>query len=376
MGSFGAQDFRKSWPTIRNLALITAAGSLLSGCAEPANCDFYIVVCVDAGEEAPTSSAVNGSVDQIGTTGADSIANEATGSETPQDSSAETSGTGPEATDPIVINATSITRYEAQTADGSGGYLADVSYDSATDSFSVIGLAFDGTGVYTRSSVLPTLSTQNSRSVYAVYESPVLYSNPDTGQNIDQQQYVAIYAVSDNLTVDQDGNTVPTTRFSIVRSGSFSDLGFGGFVYERNGEVAIPVTGQVEYAGEYAGIRVFDQDTRLSYVNGSMNLAIDFDGFSGDSAISGSIFDRTYFNEDGVQLNTLDDVVTFDVGSGILYDNGEFSGSLESASEAGTYYAVIGGDAADEVVGVIVLETLDPDQPLEQETGGFILYAE
>ena len=72
----------------------------------------------------------------------------------------------------------------------------------------------------------------------------------------------------------------------------------------------------------------------------------------------------------------------FAVGPGVLDNNGEAEGALGStinsngsleALESGNYYAVISGDDADEVVGVIVV-TASVNGVTVRETGGFILY--
>lgn len=286
---------------------------------------------------------------------------------------------------------TSIFRYEAEN-DAGGGYVQDVSYDAATDTFTVDNLAFDGFNSYTRDTVVATLSDTGNPTVYAVYEGAETVQDSLTGNTIDQFQYRAIYGVSAN-TVVVDGVELPQSRFAIVRTGSYVDYGFGGFVYERNGSVVLPTTGQAVYLGDYAGIRVFQNAGGVEYVTGEMEIAIDFDDFNDGDAVRGVIYDREFFEEDGtaIPLGTdpgqLPDAnVTFAVGPNSTTENGEISGGLSSYTldengvvtvyESGTYYGIIGGPNADEVVGIVVLESEDPrvEGVNVQETGGFILY--
>ncbi len=79
----------------------------------------------------------------------------------------------------------------------------------------------------------------------------------------------------------------------------------------------------------------------------------------------------------------------FNVGPGVMDANGEIRGFLDSSVvdysgerptsvvyEDGKYYAIVSGENADEVVGVIVVESEDArvDGVTVRETGGFILY--
>jgi hypothetical protein len=89
---------------------------------------------------------------------------------------------------------------------------------------------------------------------------------------------------------------------------------------------------------------------------------------------------------DLTQLPTL----RFRVGPNAIDANGEIRGFLDSTVvdyrsdgppsvityETGNYYAIVAGPNADEVVGIIVIESLDPafTNVTVRETGGFILY--
>jgi hypothetical protein len=185
---------------------------------------------------------------------------------------------------------------------------------------------------------------------------------------------------------------VARSRFAIVRTGSYQDYGFGGFVYERNGEVKLPTTGQATYRGDYAGIRVFQNLTNLEYTSADLKIDVDFDDFNTGSGVKGVLTNRKVFSVDGspVTTGTGDGMLAapplrFVIQPGVLDTNGEMTGSVESrifkegkleVYEAGKYYGIIGGPGANEIVGVIVMESEDPrfEGVTAQETGGFIVY--
>ena len=70
------------------------------------------------------------------------------------------------------------------------GYAQDYTYDAKTDKFKIDNLAFDGGNTYKRSASLPNLGAAR------VYEAASSYADPQTGQNIDQLSYRALYGVS------------------------------------------------------------------------------------------------------------------------------------------------------------------------------------
>ncbi|HVG46845.1 MAG TPA: hypothetical protein VM899_01715, partial [Rubellimicrobium sp.] len=288
-------------------------------------------------------------------------------------------------------NGGSISRSEEQD-DAGGGYIQDVSYDRKSDTFFVDNLAFDGDNVYTRDEDVPTLSDKGDRARYRVYEGDEVTRDPQNGQAIGQATYRAIYGESENRTDSGE----PRTSFAIVRTGSYVDYGFGGFVYERNGGVDLPTNGQAAYAGDYAGLRTFsgvEAGDRMEYTTGAVNIAIDFRDFNEGRGVQGVISDRQAFDLQGNRIETgagedqlqLPDLI-FDVGPGTVSGNGELSNGLRSYAvndegtleeyEAGTYYAIVAGDNAQEIVGVFVVESDDPrfEDVTAQETGGFIVY--
>lgn len=294
----------------------------------------------------------------------------------------------------------SITRFErrnvgpevggaAPTVTGNG-FAKAYKYDDTNDTFTVDNLAFDGGNTYTRSTTVPT------KGPAAVYEAAPTYQDGQTGEQIDQFSYRALYGTS----------TTGRTHFAIVRTGAYVPYGFGGFIYSRTGGVVLPTEGQAQYTGTYAGLRDYDGKGGMDLTTGDMRMAIDFNDFNpaesgtGNGAgIQGFVTNRRVFDLDGnditgtvlaginakknpdIDLTALPTLV-FTVGPGVLDNNGEAEGELNSTInsngkavefEAGKYYAVLSGSKADEVAGVIVV-TSDAGGITVRETGGFILY--
>jgi hypothetical protein len=284
----------------------------------------------------------------------------------------------------------SITRFEAKNDTG-GGFVTDVSYNATNDTFTVDNIGFDGDNVYKRGVAV------SSMNGYAVYEANVVATDPVSGDPIGQiRPYRALLGISENSVGNDEA---PRTAFAIVRTGGYVNYGFGGFIYERNGSVVLPTSGQARFDGDYAGVRVFSGAGGLEYTRGDMTMAIDFDDFNTNRAIRGEIRNREAFDQDGVAIDVSgpDGLVlptlVFDVqaGSATLTSDGEFSGTLRSVKdngaggttlyEEGIYYGVIAGDLTDkndggEIVGIVVIESQDPRYSgvSAQETGGFILY--
>lgn len=277
-----------------------------------------------------------------------------------------------------------IKRREARDAKGSG-YAEALRYDSATDTFSVDNLGFDGDNSYSRGVAVGSLGP------YAVYESARVYQDDVTGTPIDQFTHRALYGVS------RSGQT----EFAVVRTGAYVGYGFGGFAYQRNGAVTLPTSGQATFSGAYAGLRDFEGRGGLEYTTGDMNVDIDFRDFNDGNAVKGYVTNRAIYDIDGndittevlTALNTKEKsshgalpVLRFVVGPGVMDANGEIVGALDSyvqpdaaalkQYEVGKYYAVVSGTEPDEVTGIIVVTSNDPryDGVTARETGGFILY--
>lgn len=326
----------------------------------------------------------------------------------------DTGGIGGDGSPPVTgtVNPTadaSIVRREALGAADSetqgNGFANNFRYDQVNDTFYVEGLAFDGDQPdgteYSRSSV--SLGTG-----FAAYEGPSTVQDSLTGVPINQLVHRIVFKRGN---AGPDGE--PLTELAIVRTGSYTNYGFGGFIYQRNGNVVLPTLGQAQYTGNYAGLRDFSGTGGIEYVTGDMDVSIDFNGFSGNctasrctDAVRGSVDNRRILNDAGVDITN--DVLTainaeknasisslpvlrFTIGTGVLDRNGEIIGRLDSNFrdnenrvvnyEQGNYYAIMAGDhtsltgGGGEIVGVIVVEGENSRSPGStfRETGGFIL---
>jgi hypothetical protein len=291
-------------------------------------------------------------------------------------------------------------RVDAAGENYGNGFAEDFIYDAANDTFEVDGLAFDGANVYTRDNQVASLGP------YEVYESANTFEDSDTGVVINQFLHRAIQGQSDT----------GSTRFAIVRTGSYVPYGFGGFLYERNGRVSIPTSGQAGFSGEYAGLRDFSGLGGLEYVTGEVDIAIDFedfndsDGLVGDG-VRGEVFNRRVLSLNGTDVTaTIIDainanvvgggpqldrngplpVLRFSLAPGLISPAGEIAGELGSTVltesgleefETGNYYAIISDSPtlpAGELVGIVVVTAEDPrfqdGGVTVRETGGFIAY--
>lgn len=279
----------------------------------------------------------------------------------------------------------SITRSEPTGGETGDGFVTTVSYtppdgSGGGDTFTVDNLPFDGGGAYSRDNEVPGT---NAIFPYAVYESAAQTLDPFNGQAVNQFQHKAIYFA--------DGNS----KFAIVRTGGYVDYGFGGFIYQRDGGVTLPTTGQASFTGDYMGLRDFDGIAGLEYTVAEMEINIDFEDFNDNGAVKGGLRNRQVYDtggnlitqtvvdalntENGTSLSELP-VVIIDVTTGAITANGEMQGTVRSvvgtdAFETGNYYAVLSGTNATEVVGIVTFTADDPrfDSVTVRETGGFII---
>ncbi|MBY5972769.1 hypothetical protein KUV28_10450 [Ferrimonas balearica] len=285
-----------------------------------------------------------------------------------------------------------IVRYEEMDGNGNGFALRPM-YQADSDSFSIDNLAFDGPNNYSRDDSVPSLGPAGGQGPFYVYEAAETVVDEVNGKVIDQLEYKAIYALS----------TSGATEAVVVRTGSYEEYGFGGFIYRRNdgNSVVIPTTGQARFDGDYSALRDFNGREGLEYAVGRIRLDIDFEDFDGDyaqDAIKGGIYDRRIYDTSGNDLTqsimdslnadaedtvyTSLPVISLNVGPNTIDANGEAVGSLGServvsgdAQEylAGNYYAILSGENPDEITGVVVVEGGDSrfDGVTVRETGVF-----
>lgn len=281
----------------------------------------------------------------------------------------------------------SIVRYEPENAATGAGLAKDPEYDAANDTFKVDNLPFDGDNIYARDDMTGT-ALEAQLGPFRVYENENFITDPVNGTTITQFQHKAVVAKSAS----------GKTELAIVRTGQYTDFGFGGFMYTRNGRVTLPASGFARYTGSYAGIRDFSGTSGVEFVSGTADVSIDFNDFNNGYAVDGTISDRRVFDvngndittaitaalatEHGVPFTSLP-VIQFKI-SNALDKNGEMLGSVNSKYfdangavaelETGQFYGIVAGSGATEVVGIIVVTSDDPRQDgiTVRETGGFI----
>ncbi|MEM7520507.1 MAG: hypothetical protein AAF307_05665 [Pseudomonadota bacterium] len=287
-------------------------------------------------------------------------------------------------------SSTSIFRREALDEDNGNGFARNISYNAEDDTFSVDNLPFDGTGPYIRGTAVGSFGD------YAVYEAVAQSNDAVTESTINQLTHRAIYGIS------RSGET----EFAIVRTGAYQGYGFGGFVYERNGTVILPTSGQARFDGTGAGLRDYIGRGGLDYIAADVQIALDFDDFNEDTgvfegAVDGFIFNKRIFNLDGddetastiarinegnnASLSAIPTTV-FSIGPNALDENGEITGEVTSpfgdnsgtAREygTGTYFGVVSGEGAEqEIVGIVVTESSTDTQGVTvRDTIGFTIY--
>lgn len=284
--------------------------------------------------------------------------------------------------------------------DAGNGFATGIAYDSESDTFSVDNIAFDGDRPYTRGTVVSSLnsSVPGASGEFQVYEGPTTAIDSASGEQVSQLTYRAVYGVSRNRVRDTDGTVTdtPATQFAIVRTGSYTDYGFGGFIYQRDSDVNLPNSLQATFSGKSGGLRDFSNRGGLQYTTADVRVDVDFDDFNdGDEirgdGVKGRIFNRRVIDLNGQDITnqvatTLGEDVTsipdavFIVAPDVLDNNGDLVTDLQSQLpgggiyEEGKFYAIVSGDSPDEIVGVFVLETDTGIDIRSRDTGGFIVY--
>lgn len=274
----------------------------------------------------------------------------------------------------------SLRKFEERNDATGTGFAQGFVYNAQADTFTVDNLAFDGDNVYQRVTFSDGAPIDLQARVYA--NSDTFNDTFGAGETAINQFLHRLIAQSSD-----DGNV----SYAIVRTGNYVNYGYGGFVYERNGAVDLPASGQAAYEGRYSGMRDFNDTAGLEYASGDVQMAIDFDDFESGEALRGRIANRRVFDLNGAEVTSqFTDglpVVVFTVGPGTLSADGSFAGTLSSFNadltevETGTYAGVLQGSNAEQAVGVVVLEgtttrtladgTVVADHSY-RETGGFI----
>ena len=295
----------------------------------------------------------------------------------------------------------SIVRYEPTKEQNDKGETVDGFAQDVTrhpdGTYTVDNLPFDADNVYHPSATQPNGGT----FPYTVYESASTVLDPVTQVPISQLEHRLLAGVS------RSGRT----EFAIVRTGSYGDYGFGGFVMKREGGVKLAKEEQATYTGDYAGLRDYNGFTGLEFTKGIMTIDIDLRDFNTGDAVKGQITNRHIYDINGQEITgdelaafhakydpdgegpqmTVLPTLYFGIGPGSIDGNGEIAGGLGNSVvnyggtgtdttvvpfEVGKYYALVSGDAADEIVGIIVIKSESPwaKGVTVRETGGFLLY--
>lgn len=258
-------------------------------------------------------------------------------------------------------------------------------YDAANDYLYVVNLPFDGTrdDPYIRVEPYP-MSNGHGR-----YKAIRVVEDPNTGQEIIQDPYQAVYGVS------ASGGS----EYVVVRTQNYIDEGYYGYVLQRNNFddagndmlLIMPTQGQAAYSGDYHGFRVFEGMSGMELVTGKATLSIDFDDFQHNPAVAFNIVDRRIFDVEGNNITT--DYPHYNAvvdGTSVAYHTDFYSeigenlnpdGTIEQGlvnsnleKFEGTHYGILSGAEASEVVGVIRSQH---EHPLDNtitiiENGGYI----
>jgi len=251
-----------------------------------------------------------------------------------------------------------------------GRNLESIAYDADTNKLTVAMFSLDSSPVdvvYKRNKALDV----NGYSAFSVQEDPL------------DRMFIALVAESADGKVE---------AAAVADGGQFNRF-FSGTYYARIGSASIPTTGQVSYAGKYAGISNLpaDGDNLLPVpggtdpelipgearrTRGDIFMNVNFD----DNAVNGSIYNRRFV--DGERLPSLDLVVPLDDAQN-LDENGEFLGDVEFSGRPdegaqGIFGGIIGGTDGADMAGVIYLDNIflsddARDSQFDSEVGVFVL---
>lgn len=247
----------------------------------------------------------------------------------------------------------------------------DMTYDPLTDELVLNNLPFDGDNTYARNAPLSAAIG----SPFGAYES--------VGGTSD---YYAVFRRSGS----------GYSQVGTVGTDQYVSFGFGGAAAQRlDGTGALPTANsQYLFTGEYAAVRtIIDPDTgsQLQYVAGTATIEVDVEDFDDTGAVEGIIADRTFFDNNGVQLTDLDDVDFISLATAdINFDNWTIASSTATAysradlssGASGSWQGLFAGPNGEEVAGIVVVSgsgpigidatTGDFEEVQVRETGGFI----
>lgn len=219
--------------------------------------------------------------------------------------------------------------------------MNNLRYDEDADQLVINNLPFDGAdGRYSRVS---------SRTVGAfnVYKSEQFDSRPF--------RYYAVFRRSDS------GNA----QVAAVGTDRYVGYGFGGATAQRlNNNVTMPDEGEYVFTGDYAAVRVRGGGKNEQYVSGDIRIDIDIRDFDTIGAVEGIINNRKLYRRNGTLVSEQNDYVALATAE-IDFAN---AGTVKSTATlieyvtadslaSGDWKAVFAGDNAEEMAGIIVLDS-------------------
>lgn len=202
---------------------------------------------------------------------------------------------------------------------------------------------------------------------FALYENADKVAfDPIDGDPIPQLDYLAVHQESAN----------GLTYVTIVASSAPDRHGLDGFVFGRNGGVTLPTTDQARYEGTYAGLRTFEEETRIETISADIVVTIDFENLNSAGAFTFSVTNRVATPETGptfalpdfggfAENFALDNQGEFEAegetgvqnSASFDPDSGEWTTTEGGISAgAGTIHGVLAGSNAQTIAGVLVLE--------------------
>lgn len=223
-------------------------------------------------------------------------------------------------------------------------------YNSGSDTITINNLPFDLNGTYTRVAAL-------DRNGFKAYMNDATIPG--------SHQYVALY------------NQTSAVRAGVVGTGAYVNYGYGGRMMGNSGTVTLPSTGQAQYQGNYAGIRVYETIGGLDYTDGTVDMNVDFLDFANTGAVDTVVSNRHAYNSTGALIGALPSLstTTTTINGNIIHtDVAEILPSGTGAT--GTLDAIFGGTSGTQVAGVLVITGQDPLSAGGQnvkESGAFLL---
>lgn len=236
--------------------------------------------------------------------------------------------------------------------------MNNLTYDSDKDQLVINNLPFDGVdGRY---------SYNKSKSIgnkFKVYESARA-----TGS---RSGYYAVFRRS--ASGHAQAAAVVTNRYA--------GYGFGGATAQRlNDNITMPSEGEYVFTGEYAALRIRGDSAQEQYVSGNARIEIDVTDFDTKGAVEGLINNRKLYDRDGKFVRNMTGYISMATtsidfatatttdGTATLFDS---TGDDEAS---GKWKGVFAGPNADEMAGIIVIETLGTATTVGayRETGAFV----